>query len=69
MHQLGPADVLFTVAFLAAALVVERLLKGRLHWLEAPFWPLIGMWRQNHPTRARGVQEDDDARWRWPGKG
>ena len=65
MHQLGPIDVMVTIAFFAVALVVERAMKGRLHWLEAPFWPLSGMWRMNHPTPARGVQEDDDARWSW----
>ena len=65
MHQLGPLDVLFTVAFLVAAVGVERLLRGRLHWLEDAFWPLRGLWRENHPTPARGVQEDDDARLSW----
>jgi hypothetical protein len=65
MHQLGPIDILVIIALFAVALVVERALKGRLHWLEAPFWPLIGMWRESHPTPARGVQEDDDARWSW----
>ncbi len=69
MHQLGPIDVLVTIAFFAVALAVERAMKGRLHWLEAAFWPLIGMWRENHPTPPRGVQEDDDAWWTWGPKG
>jgi hypothetical protein len=65
MDSLDLVDVIAIVGVIALGLVLERLLRGRLGWLEAAFWPLIGMWRENHPTPAKGVQEEDPVRWHW----
>jgi hypothetical protein len=65
MHQMGPVDILLIAGVIAVGLVVERLLRGRLAWVEAVFWFSGRRSRENRPPRAKGVQEDDDMHWNW----
>ncbi len=56
-------DVLAIVAVVAIALGLERLARGRFHWLETAFLPFGELRKMQHPDPPHGAQEDDDAHW------
>jgi hypothetical protein len=63
MDSFDLVDVLAIAAVVAIALGLERLGKGRFHWLETAFLPFVEMRKLQHPDPPRGVQEDDDVHW------